>query len=108
MRTWGEVRSFASQKFRLTPDSDSKILEQEPSRSLKNWLRPPLLGSGVQRSGDPRGNCLIVCPLTKIQFWTGVWWSLLLDIRCLWRHNVTSYSHLQTNVLVKLIFTTCV
>jgi len=27
---------------------------------------------------------------------SGVWWSLLLDIRCLWRHNVTSYSGLQS------------
>jgi len=26
---------------------------------------------------------------------SGVWWSLVLDIRCLWRHNVTSYSGLQ-------------
>jgi len=25
------------------PDQDSKILEQERSRSLKKWLRPPLL-----------------------------------------------------------------
>jgi len=25
------------------PDPDSKILEQERSRSLKKWLRPPLL-----------------------------------------------------------------
>ena len=27
---------------------------------------------------------------------SAVWWSLLLNIRCLWRHNVTSYSRLQT------------
>jgi len=51
MRTWREVRKFASQRFRLTPEfeqksdeirkisdpkPDSKILEQERSRSL--WL----------------------------------------------------------------------
>ena len=30
---------------------------------------------------------------------SGVWWWLLLDIRCLWRHKMTSYSRLQTNVL---------
>jgi len=32
MRTWCEVRSFASQKFRLT--RDSKFFKQERSRSL--------------------------------------------------------------------------
>jgi len=28
-------------KFEESPDPDSKILEQERSRSLKMWLRPP-------------------------------------------------------------------
>jgi len=36
---------------------------------------------------------------------SGVWWSLLLDIRCLWRHNMMSYSRLQTNVLAKFVDT---
>jgi len=61
MRTWREVRKFASQRFRLTPEfeqksdeirkisdpkPDSKILEQERSRSLKcdSTSRPALLG----------------------------------------------------------------
>jgi len=39
---------------------------------------------------------------------SGVKWSLLLDIRCLWRHNMTSYSRLQTNVLAKFVDTACV
>jgi len=39
---------------------------------------------------------------------SGIWWSLLLDIHCLWRHNMTSYSHLQTNVLAKFVDTTCI
>jgi len=39
--TGREVTNFASQKFRLTPDLDSKSLEQEQSRNLKKWLRPP-------------------------------------------------------------------
>jgi len=38
---------------------------------------------------------------------SGVWWSLLLDIRCLWRHNMTSYSPLQTNVLANFVDATC-
>ena len=39
---------------------------------------------------------------------SGVWWSLLLDIRCLWRHSMTSYSRLQTNVLAKFVDITCI
>jgi len=39
---------------------------------------------------------------------SGVWWSLLLDIRCLWRRNMTSYSRLQTNVLAKFVDATCI
>jgi len=31
----------------LDPGPDSKILEQERSRSLKKWLRPPLLCAGM-------------------------------------------------------------
>jgi len=38
---------------------------------------------------------------------SGVWWWLLLDIRCLWRHNMTSYSRLQTKVLAMFVDTTC-
>jgi len=34
---------------------------------------------------------------------SGVWWSLLLDVHCLWRHIMTSNSRLQTNVLVKFM-----
>jgi len=34
---------------------------------------------------------------------SGVWWSLLLDIRCLWHHNMRSYSRFQSNVLAKLL-----
>jgi len=39
---------------------------------------------------------------------SGVRWSLLLDIRCLWRHHMMSYSHLQTSVLAKFVDTTCI
>jgi len=39
---------------------------------------------------------------------SGVWSSLLLDMRCLWRHNMTSNSGLQTNVLAKSIDITCI
>ena len=43
-------------------------------------------------------------PYQNLVLNSGVWWSLLLDVRCLWRHNVT-YSRLQTNVLLKIIVT---
>jgi len=39
--------------------------------------------TGVQRSGDGRGDCLIGCPPYEILVLSsGVWWSLLLDICC--------------------------
>ena len=43
-----------SQKFvkNRDPDPDSKSLEQEPSRSLKKWLRPPLLKTYKMRWYD--------------------------------------------------------
>jgi len=34
---------------------------------------------------------------------SGVSSALLLDIRCLWRHNMTSYSRLQTNAFPKFV-----
>jgi len=54
------------------------------------------------------GPLLDCMPPTKFKYWawSGVWWSWLLDIRCLWRHNMTSYSRLQINVLVKFVDTT--
>jgi len=39
---------------------------------------------------------------------SGVWYILLLDISCLWRHNVTSYSRLQSRVLAKFVDATCI
>jgi len=39
---------------------------------------------------------------------SGVWWLLLLIFFCLWRHNITSYSRWQTNVLSKFFDTTCI
>jgi len=35
-------------------------------------------------------------PYQMLVLSSGVWWRLLLDICCLWRHNMTSYSRLQT------------
>jgi len=39
---------------------------------------------------------------------SSVWWSLLLNIRCLQRHNMTSYLRLQTNVMAKFVDAICI
>jgi len=34
---------------------------------------------------------------------SGIWWSFAFGVRSLWRHNLTSYSCFQTNVLAKFV-----
>jgi len=34
---------------------------------------------------------------------SGIWWSFAFGVRCLWRHNLTSCSCFQTNVLAKFV-----
>jgi len=34
---------------------------------------------------------------------TGMWWSFVFGVRCLWRHNLTSYSCFKTKVLAKFV-----
>ena len=34
---------------------------------------------------------------------SGIWWSFVFGVRSLWRHNLTSYSCFQTNVLAKFV-----
>jgi len=37
-------------------------------------------------------------------FWFRViWWSFVFGVRCLWRHNLTSFPSFQTNVLAKFL-----
>jgi len=38
---------------------------------------------------------------------SGIWWPFVFGVRCLWRHNLTSYSCFQTNVLAKCVDTIC-
>jgi len=47
-------------------------------------------------------------PYQNLVLSSGVWWSLLLHIRCLWRHNMTSYSRVQPNVMAKFVGTSCI
>ena len=56
----------------------------------------------------PRPTAWLYAPLpnSSTVLSSGVWWSLLLDIRSLWRHNMTLYSYLQNNVLAKFVDTT--
>jgi len=39
---------------------------------------------------------------------SSMWWSFLFHVRCLWRHNWTSYSCFQTSVLAKFVDTICI
>ena len=48
------------------------------------------LVSGVQRSTMPGETARLYAPLSILELSSGVWWSLLLDIRYLWRHIMTS------------------
>jgi len=32
-----------------------------------------------------------------------IWWSFVFGVRCLWRHNLTSFPCFQTNVLAKFV-----
>jgi len=34
---------------------------------------------------------------------SGIWWSFVFGVRCLWRHNLMSYSCFQTNVFAKFV-----
>ena len=45
-------------------------------------------------------------PNSSIEQWRMV--VIVTGISCLWRHNMTSYSHLQTNVLAKFVDTICI
>jgi len=38
---------------------------------------------------------------------SGMWWSFAFGVRCLWRHNLTTYSCFQTNVLAKFVDKVC-
>ena len=39
---------------------------------------------------------------------SGRWWSFAFDVHCLWRHNLTSYSCFQTNLLAKFVDIICI
>ena len=66
------------------------------------------LASGVQMSGDAGASASLHAPYVILGLSSGVLWSLLMDMRCICRHHMTSYSRLQTNVLVKCVDTTCI
>ena len=41
-------------------------------------------------------------------WFSGIWWSFVFGERCLWPHNLTSYSWFPSNVLAKFVDITCV
>jgi len=38
---------------------------------------------------------------------SGIWWSFVFAVSCLWHHNLTSYSCFQTNLLAKFVAIIC-
>jgi len=83
----GLLQHSVSQSFSASaPFSDKQIsIAPLPGRAEVWWCLGRLL------------DCMP--PEQMLVLSSGVWWSLLLDIHCLWRHSTTSYSCLQTNVL---------
>ena len=64
--------------------------------------------SGVQRSDDdPGATAWLYVPYQILVLSSGVLWSLLLYIRCLQRHNMTSCLRFPTNVLAKFVDAIC-
>ena len=62
-----------------------------------NWIRINrgllyCFNSGVRRKFSLGG------------LFSGLWWSFAFGVRCLWRHNLKSYSVSQTNVLAKFVY----
>jgi len=55
------------------------------------------VGSGARRKFSWRGFSF-----------SGLWWSLAFVVRCLWRHNLKSYSLFQTNVLARFVDIICI
>jgi len=39
---------------------------------------------------------------------SGIWWSFVFGVHCLWRHDLTSYSCFQMNVLPKFVDILCI
>ena len=61
---------------------------------------------------DDRGDWLIAVAYAE-NFHGGVWfkviwWLFVFDVRCLWRHNLTSFPCFQTNVLAKFVDIVCI
>jgi len=69
-----------------------------------------VLLSGVQRSSDARGDCLIGCPLpnSTIEQWRRPMVVIDTKYTLSVMSRYDSYSRLQTNVLAKFVDTTCI
>ena len=70
----GQYSDFDKSSHPIELESCSNPLKKQSTRL-----------SGVQRSGDARGDCLIdwMPPYQILVLSSGTWWPLLLDIRCL-------------------------
>jgi len=64
-------------------------------------MKERIRSSGVQKTGDARGDCLIVCPLRNFS----IEQLRMVVIATGYTLFVTSYSRLQTNVLARFVIT---
>jgi len=103
------------------------ILDRRAPREsgLLSW-QPLALQAWVQFSGKMWGDilmwnqrCLEVCWCSRqlidcmllyqiLVLSSGVWWLLLLHVRCLWHHNMTSYPCFQTNNFSQFVDRICI
>jgi len=61
-------------------------------------------GSGKRRQGCSKPYSGVSKKFSWGGFWLRIiWWSFVFGLRCLWRHNLTSFPRFQTNVLAKFV-----
>ena len=88
------------------------LLPQLPVLQLRwlKWIRQTFFMAEMTTSVQRRAEVWLLGCMHPYQILLSsrVWSTLLLDICCLWRHNMTSYSILQIKVLAKFVGTTCI
>ena len=93
----------------LTPTNSTKKRQRLNSKILQMfWGKGEYWAVACRGLVMPAATAWLDAPYQIPVLNSGIWWPLLLDIRCLWRQNMTPYSRLQTNVLAKFVDTTCI